>query len=637
MKPSPGARDGNQPAPKVHAPGTPKRATVKEPEKPRGIVQKILLLLLGSPQVPNTKARGPDRAARPGRVSAWLPTVFVGTVWVLALIAAGVKGYLGLRTPQTDDWVIVDTVGQPLSWDWLWAQHGEGGNHRIPLPKLILRSLYQWSGYDCRWAIWFNALALGGAALALIWAARRARGRTIYSDAIFPLVVLHWLAGPLWWGFHVQFTSSTVLACILLALVVRYGTRLTTGAAWLAGLCLVALPLCGANGLALVPALAVWLGCAGLAAWCAPASRGKGRGLVLWGFVLAALALIVLYLRGYESQGDTTASHSLETAALALANFFSVDFSSLFLAYHLPPWMNYGRYLEVAVLLVSLPVLLYLWWERPDRSRAFGLLMFLGAFACLALGLALGRGGSWSDFHYRILAAPVLFAVYFIWEGVRGRYLPRVVQAGLCLVALVALPIGIWENFPPVWKQWQRQQALDRDILAGVPPFALADQYSDLFNYADNGDNKTFADNLAKLRDAHMGTFRHLRSDPAYQEVPVPRDAGADAAGSLLVDHALPGTPHVYAVRLKYVFGEPVPYTSARFVFRVSWEGGGRGKPAGESRSQDIDWDGYIDGPGKNFTVWINEDVSKISVTQELKPEFAGDPEVVLLVPAPTP
>jgi hypothetical protein len=622
----------------------------KGQDRPTGVGPKVLLFLLGCKPSPDDRplarespAGGAGRAprgARPGPLARWLPVAFVCLIWVLALAAAGVKGYCGLKTPSTDDWEIVKTVGQPLPWTWLWEQHGESGNHRIPLPKLILRSVYEASGYDCRWGIWLNVALLAAAALALTWTARRLRGRTIYADAVFPLVVLHWVSAPLWWGFHLQFTSSTVLACVILAVMVRYGSRLTTGAAWLAGLCVLALPLCGANGLALVPALAVWLAVAGLAAWYAASPRGKKRALLLFAFALAGPLLIALYYSGYENQGDRLAVNSVSATAKVMASFFSVDLALLSDDYYLSqlktyvPYLPYGRNLEVVLLLVSLALLLYIWRKRPERSRAFALLMFFGAFFCLALGLAVARGGNWSDFHYRLLAAPVLFGIYFVWEDAGGRWVPRVVQYGILLAALVALPLTIWENLSVVMTQWHRQLAFDRDVLAGVPASALADQYSDLCLYADQGDNSLYAGYLVKLHDAGKGMYRYLKKDPAYLEVPIPLNEGRDAADPLLVNYALERPGRVYAIRLKYSFGQPIAYTSTAFRVKITWEGHGPGAVPGEGRGKDMEWEGYVDGPGKNFTVWINEDASKVTLTQELKPDFAGDPEVVLLVPA---
>lgn len=639
----PDAQGRQRPASELRVPATRPRSLVKAKDQPLGVAASVMLFLLGSnpgsdkrarrPAQTTTAAGRPPRPACPHPRARWLPVVFVGAVWVLALIGAAVKGYYGVKTPTTDDWEIVKAVDQPLSWEWLWEQHGAGGNHRIPLPKLVLRSLYQLSGYDCRWGIWLNALALGGTALALMWAARQLRGRTTYADAIFPLVLLNWLSAPLWWGFHFQFLSSTVLACILLVVMVHYGSHLPAGAALLAGLCLVALPLCGANGLALVPALAVWLACAGLGAWYAPSPRGKARGVWMLASVLAGALLIALYLRGYQAQENATTSRSLRTTARAAADFLSVNFAGLFLDYHLPEWLQPGRYLEVGLLLVSLPVLLYTWRKRPGRSRAFGLLLFFGAFFCLADALALGRGADWSDFHYRILATPVLFAVYFVWVGAGGRFLPRLVQNGLLLTALVTFPLTVWNNLPVVTAQWERQRAFDQDILAGVPPCVLVDQYSDIMDYCDVGDNGPVAGYLLKLRDARMGVFRYLPNDPIYQEVPIPGTAGRDAADPLLVTYSPDKPQRVYGVRLKYPFAQPAPSGPAQFKLKVTWVGNGQEAASGAGRSRDIAWEGNVAGSQKNLAVWINEEVSTITIIQELKPEFAGDPEVVLLVP----
>src|SRR5262249_21350616 len=89
--------------------------------------------------------------------------------------------------------------------------------------------------------------------------------RFSYVHVFFPLFLLNWGH----WGIFLYSDTTgnllaTVFACMVLGVVVRHGSLLPVGAALVAGIGLILLPLCGANGLVLVPLLALWLAYAGI-------------------------------------------------------------------------------------------------------------------------------------------------------------------------------------------------------------------------------------------------------------------------------------------------------------------------------------------------------------------------------------
>src|SRR5262249_36281038 len=135
--------------------------------------------------------------------------------------------------------------------------------------KLLLVSLYRLTGYNFRAPLYFNAIVAGALACAMIGAAKRLRGWVSYADAFFPLLFLNWGGYDIYvWGFLVQLVCSTFLAGVLLLIILNSPERLRLRHGLLAGVCLVLLPFTGANGLGMVPALALWLGYA--------AARGIG-------------------------------------------------------------------------------------------------------------------------------------------------------------------------------------------------------------------------------------------------------------------------------------------------------------------------------------------------------------------------
>src|SRR5207302_1253006 len=163
----------------------------------------------------------------------------------------------GRNVPFQDEWEVVPQVAgdQPVTLAWLWARHTD---HRIPLPKLLLMGLYRLSGYDLRAGMVVNVLALGALTAALVRTAKRVRGRLSPADAFFPLVLLNWgHVENLLWSWQIAFILSTVLAGSFLILVTRRGGPPSLGVTAGAGVCLLLLPLCGSNGVALVPALAL--------------------------------------------------------------------------------------------------------------------------------------------------------------------------------------------------------------------------------------------------------------------------------------------------------------------------------------------------------------------------------------------
>src|SRR5437016_5821578 len=136
--------------------------------------------------------------------------------------------------------------------------------------------------------------------MALILSARRLRGHTSLADAQFPMVLLHWgQYDNLMWSFQVQFVFSTVVCLDCLALLATARPDAWPGRRLVVGLCTLALPLCGANGAALAPALCLWLAGAALTCRRAGSSGGRRRALLLGApAVLAAGAVVVSFL-GY--------------------------------------------------------------------------------------------------------------------------------------------------------------------------------------------------------------------------------------------------------------------------------------------------------------------------------------------------
>ncbi|HEX8198890.1 MAG TPA: hypothetical protein VF590_00245, partial [Isosphaeraceae bacterium] len=327
---------------------------------------------------------------------------------VMVLAALAFVGRFGPRVPLWDDYDVIPvlTGAQPLTGAWLWSLHNE---HRVPLPRLVLLAAYRLAGCDFRAGMVVNVVALGTVALGLIAAARARREGTRYADAVFPLVLLHeGHHANLLWSWQVQFILSTALAGVILLLIVRRGTRPGPGAGIAIGTCLVLLPLCGANGLALVPAPALWILGISVAEARSGARRACRNALLIVVPTVVALAVTGLYLSGFRGTRHHPAAPGVVPSLATALQFLGLGLgpAGAFL------WPGSGLAILVLVLL-SATRLVRVWVRSPEeRARASGLLAFLGAMGALALGLGWGRAGSGelaglAD-RYVTLAAPTL-------------------------------------------------------------------------------------------------------------------------------------------------------------------------------------------------------------------------------------
>jgi hypothetical protein len=382
------------------------------------------------------------------RPERWSPA-FVWGVWALMLSAAlGCVGTYCSRVPFWDDWALVPEVtgNRVISPSWLWEQHNE---HRVPLPKLLLVGLYRLTGFDFRAGVFVNVLALAGLAALLIWTARAVRGRPAYSDAFFPLVLLHWGQ---YESFFISFTVNlvlpTVLVGLLLAVLVWSRDGLTLRAGLFAGVLLVLLPLFGGSGVALVPALALGLGCAGVRSWKRADNAGRWGGAVFIGLASAALVLVALTLRGYHRP-----YYCYDPALAGLRAQVRTPVQVLAMSFGAAGWWLWPLSGVVAVALVAVTLVLLgrAWRKRPgERFRTAGLLWFLMAVLCLVLLVGWGRSvqGPRAGFQSRFatLVVPLLLGMYFIWDlyeplAVAGR--GRAVLFGL---ACLAFPFNTYEG-----------------------------------------------------------------------------------------------------------------------------------------------------------------------------------------------
>jgi hypothetical protein len=404
----------------------------------------------------------------------------------------------------------------------------------------------------------------------------------------------------------------------------------------LAGTCLTLLPLCGANGLALVPALVLWLVGAGISQWRAGTSRSKRSALIVLASVLPALLLLTVYHWGYHGSPAPNWRGEPAMAKTAL-QFLSLAFG--------PPVARlwpYSGWAVAGLLALSVAILFGVLLREPrERPRAWGLLCFLAAMGSLALGLGWGRAGTipgagFAD-RYVILAVPSLCAVSLCWQIYGGPVFSRLVPMGL----FVAMCVLLWPNSQAglVHGRIVRAEALafQRDLLAGLPSYKLVKRYTSLLHPSQD----ELQAHLSALRRHGVGQFGALQENPAFQEISIPpkpdaldqalwengtaKTTGSDA--HLLFD--LPDTRYVAGIRLRYSHANRQG-TPAHF--QLSWRRDDR-TAFGPDRRYAI-WF-QPTGPDRTTTIWIDDTVKQIRIQPDNQPTEFRIAELTLLVPSP--
>jgi hypothetical protein len=548
---------------------------------------------------------------------------------------AFVVGY-GPRVPRWDDYKLVPalTGDQRLTWGWLWEPCNE---HRIALPKLILVAAYRLSNFDFRAGMYLTVGALGALALGLVATAGRLRGATCYRDAFFPLLLLHLgHHSNLLWSIQFAFVLSTVLACAVLLVIAWAGPRPSLGSAALAAALLALLPLCTANGLAYVPALALWL--CGLAAF-GPASaspRDWSRALLAPALAAPALTLTALYFVDYPGAAHHSPSAGAAASATTALQFLSLGFGPAGVTL----WPVSGVAV-IALLLVGVAVLLRAVVDRPEeRPRALGLLAFLAAVASLAAGIGWGRSGmgelaGFQD-RYVTMAVPALCLVYLACELYGTPFIRHFVPT--CL--FVAMCLVLWPNTRDGVAHGREvsAQALDfeKEVRDGVPTYVLVRRYTPYLHPSQDA----LTELLGMLQRAGIGVFRSLRGNPSFRELAVPLTpsdvrllkwergtAHVTGVDPQLV-FTLPESRYVCGIRLTYTHASP---RGTPAHFQLTWK---RLDQADFPPTQRYANWALPTGPAEQTTtVWVCDEVKQFRIQPDNQPCDFHISKLVLLVP----
>lgn len=564
--------------------------------------------------------------------------VFVWSIWGVMLAAALFYSLLsGADAPLWDDYAVVPQLcgRAPIDAAWLWSQHNE---HRIPLARLILLTVFRLDGADPRPVMALNAALLGAAAASLLVVAGRSPGERRYSDAFLPLLLL----GPahhenLLWAIQITYVAPAALLCFALGLVATSGGRPGLGRCGLVALCLAILPLCNAGGLLMVPFLALWPGAAALGHWRSDQPGGRRRAILIMAAMVPALLLVALYLRGYVRPSHHAAPGGPIAAGRAAAQFLVTALGS--------PGATLWPLSGVVVVgaVAAAPVALARAWlaGSKDRWSIGGVFCALGAVGLLAVATGWGRSGEGPSAglqsRYATLAAPALAVVYLavarFGSRVSSRLVPMVLFAGFCAL--------IWPSAEEALSAGRAAKAnataFHRDLTAGEPLYRLVRRHVPWIHPSQAATHGY----LDMLRAAGVGEFRAIRPDPPFVERRVelvPTDvrlARWSPDGEIAVSGVdpwirfdLPAPARVAGVRLRYDHhnddGGPAH-------FRLAWRSDGQFDfPADQQYG---DWN-LPTGSNQTTTVWIDQTIRQIRLQPDNRPcRFRVHELTLLLAP----
>jgi hypothetical protein len=444
------------------------------------------------------------------------PKALVWGVWLV--LALGLFQYVRTYTvnmPWMDEWEIIPalTGHQPVTWKWLWSQHNE---HRIVIPRLIYLATVGSSG-DFRAGACFDASVLAGAAAAMIVVARRLRGHTLYSDAFFPVIAMHvgqW--ENLLYSFHIQWMAAAGLAVAVLLIIVQPG-RLSLRASVGLAICSGMLVLCGGNGLAFAPACAVMVFMAG---WQVRkvSHHGMRATAIVWALGLGVAALTAYYFVDYTRPAKHPTSQNLAVDVEAAMQFMIAGLGPA--ARTTWPDVQYAFYasaLATVVMIVGAVV-----WRPDERPRAFRLVVFFGAVASLACGMAWARRIFSPDMmfspRYVTPAAAFWFATYFAWEMVDRQSLRRTGQAMLFALAAFYLVANRNEGLANAEHGRAERTALLTAVQLGASVEDIAARWGTVYYDLPASVSKespagaeSFHARVKMLKESRFGVFSHMK------------------------------------------------------------------------------------------------------------------------------
>lgn len=403
-------------------------------------------------------------------------SLFVHVVW--AAMFAWALGYVwrwSVAFPTGDELALFELV-PPMGAFTLGRLLQPHNEHFMPLPRLLQFAAYSVGGL--RGARFLEVAILGVASFALISAARRIRGRTGWTDVIFPLLLLHTGNGAnLLNGFQLAMTIPTALVVLVLATLAVAPGPPSQSSALRIGLALVALPLSGGAGVSQAPPLLAW------AVWSAMRAEQPAKRILLAGsaisVVILAAGVLIVSASGRairEVSSHLFWPHGAALLALALGPAA------------VPTWPASGGFVLAVAGITTGLLAAKVGTEPLERTRRLGLLAMLAATFALVAVVSLGRAQSgWQNGfapRYVSLTAPLLACAHLAWTAYGGRISGRLVPALLALVAAALLPLNLRAGEAYAHDRPRAAAELEAIVHGGARTSEILAHYSERFYVA---------------------------------------------------------------------------------------------------------------------------------------------------------
>lgn len=517
----------------------------------------------------------------PARIDYGAERTFVGAVWLSLSIALFAYAYrFGRNVPYWDDWehIPVLTGARAFDLSWLVDQTLE---HRYVLAKALLYGIWIASGSDFRAPMWISAAILCGLAAACIHCMRVLRGRTLFVDAFFPLLLLNW-------GHH-ENQIFFVQLCFVLPVTLFLTLLFAIATDWwksrwglpTVALCIVLLPPNGAIGLLLTIPLLLW---------CLYVLWGREEIRSRWplGAVAVAASLeCLLYFRNFSSpQFPNVLPHSFSATVRGSLEVLSVAFG--------PEGEIFWPYLGVAVAVLGVGISAMLarsaFRNPAERDRAIGLLCGMAAIGLLTTGIGYGRSvlgvGTGFMSRYALLIAPALSCAFIAAELYGTTWLRRLIPMILFTSVCAMFVSNLRGGTAYARVRDAAADGLVADVAAGMPVHVIAQRHPQIYPV-----NDLMAERLTMMRAAGVGPYRdvpaHVTQEPICRATPVALrtlelhqvtangDAFRGDGNDPFIVYALPQALRVCGVKIDYDIDGPrdtVPITQLFWKLAASGE-----------------------------------------------------------------
>lgn len=346
----------------------------------------------------------PSGAASPMRPRFTWETFFAGGIFAALLVT--IIAYLlrySTRIPLLDEWnaiVPALTGEQRVTLAWLWEPHND---YRILLPRLLILGLLKLTGSDFRAGGWLNLALLTMITVGVMWAAAKVRGRVSFTDALFPILLLHLRNYEnIFWFFQCQVVLPVLLAMAVICYMCVKGGEITNRALIVCALACLASPLCGLFDISISLPLSLGLAVMAASRVRSPTGKGGSRSSALLALVLASasILLVSVYFIGLKhSQSSIPAPVLVSRNFVWLLGLGIGTVENLWI-----PALFALLILAAAIVLIALR-----WARRPDdRWRTGMLAVALAGSLAVPLGIAYVRTQNEIASRYALLCAQSL-------------------------------------------------------------------------------------------------------------------------------------------------------------------------------------------------------------------------------------